>query len=106
MKCTKKTVAPREETRAALALKAIDEELRDRIDGLISRGTVADRMFLVQVLMQLSSDGHGEELEIASAFETCIRNRNCVVLGASEYEGMLANTEKILERPAATSSVQ
>ena len=96
----------RNEKRARLALRNIDKELRERVETLLAAGSVADRMFLTQVLMQMESDGHGEELNIASAFETCIRNRRCVVLGASEYEGMQANTRKVLEWPASTSPVQ
>ena len=105
---TEVAVAPRGKSRTAL-LKTIDKELRYRIDVLLSgrsEATIADRMFLIQVLMQLESFSYGEELGIASAFETCIRNQGHVVLEASEYEGMRANARKVLEMPVATISVQ
>jgi len=98
----------RGKSRAAL-LKTIDKELRYHIDVLLSgrsEATIADRMFLNQVLLQMESFSYGEELGIASAFETCIRNQGHVVLEASEYEGMRENTRKVLDMPLTTIAVQ
>jgi hypothetical protein len=111
MKRTKKT-NPTSKTRAVL-LKNIEEELRERIDNFLSSddlnmggGTIADRMFLLQVLQQMESYGNGEELTIASAFEICVRSQLCVVLTEAEYRGLRSNARKVLEMPVVASQVQ
>ena len=69
------------------ALSTIDRDLRRSIETFLTGSSIADRMFLAEVLQTVDCDGHGE-LAIAGAFESCIQGKRLVVVAAAEYEGM------------------
>lgn len=86
---------------AKLAASTIDKELQGHFNTLLREGSLADRMFLNQVLQQLEDGGDDGDLAIASAFEAILRGRPCE---ASEVKP--GRAIPVVERPSVTISIQ
>jgi hypothetical protein len=76
----------------------LDRELRQWIGFFIQRASIADKHFLVEVMMMFSGqmmNSDSETVEIAEAFELVLTDRNMAIMTAEQYNALLGEVEEL-----------